>query len=108
MLVKKITRTYSKSINSKVYGGPDSWIRLEATYEAEVESADDPKKASEYIYQLAKDDVIASTNAIIEKIKQAGFPGSTPAIPADTNNKAPVPGDPFPGSGSGALPGRSL
>jgi hypothetical protein len=70
MLISKITRSYSKSINTRTYGAPESWVKIEATYEAIVESSDDPMKVSAMLHDQAKKEVIDATNAVIEKIKQ--------------------------------------
>lgn len=71
MLITKITRSYSKSINAKNYGLPESWIRVEAEYEVEPETGDDPIHCSEVTFDAAKKDVMRDVNDIIEKMKQA-------------------------------------
>lgn len=92
MLITKITRTYSKSINSKAYNLPESWIRVEATYEAQVESSDDPIKCSEMLYDQAKKEVMENVEAIVSLMrnKAAGLqniaggavsPVTTPVAP---------------------------
>lgn len=69
MLVTKVSRSYSKSINTKNYGIPESWIKIEAVYEATCESGDDPIQVSKMMYEQAKTDVITNTTAILEQIK---------------------------------------
>lgn len=71
MLITKVTRTYSRSINSKNYGVPESWIKVEAVYEATIESGDDPVKVSEMLYGQAKAEVVANIEALTTKMKEA-------------------------------------
>ena len=85
MLVTKVSRSYSKSINTKNYGIPESWIKIEAVYEATCESGDDPVKVSEMMYGQAKQDVITNTVAVIDQIKASLNPtpaGSTAVTPS--------------------------
>ena len=86
MIVKTISRTYSRSINTRTYGAPESWIKIESTYTAECESGDDPTKVSQMMYEQAQKEVVADMGAIITKIrdgqtKTATVPSSTPAQP---------------------------
>lgn len=76
MLITKIVRTYSKTINSKNYGVPESWIGVTSTYEGTIESGDDPIMISAQLHEQAKKEVIANVNEIISKMKGGGT--STP------------------------------
>lgn len=69
MFITKVEAKYSKSINTKNYGKPESWISIEARYEAQCESADDPAKVYAALYDQAKDDVVKATQEIVNKIK---------------------------------------
>lgn len=71
MQLTKIIRTYSKSINAKNYGVPESWLKFEATYEAQIESNDDPVAVSKLLHENARQDVIASQNDAIAKMQEA-------------------------------------
>ena len=86
MLVTKVSRSYSKSINTKNYGIPESWIKIEAVYEATCESGDDPVKVSEMMYGQAKADVIKDTTAVLAQISAAlnPAPAGTVVPPATT------------------------
>lgn len=86
MQVIKVSRTYSKSINTKTYGIPESWIKIEATYEAQCESGDDPIEVSKLMAQQAKVDVINNTNEVIEQIKKSLTPANTTGSTAVNNN----------------------
>lgn len=92
MIITNITRTYSKSINTKNYGIPESWIKIEAQYAAQVESSDDPVKVSEMLYDQARKDVIASTNNIIAQIEASKVAPAAPTAP----NTTAVPTTPAP------------
>jgi hypothetical protein len=83
MYITKVEAKYSKSINTKNYGKPESWIGIEARYEAVCESADDPAKVYQALYAQAKDDVVKATQAIVDKMK-----GVAPAANAPTNTGA--------------------
>lgn len=79
MTIEKVTRTYSRSINLKSYGSPtETWIKSEATYTAQCESADDPVQVSAMLAEQAQKDVADQVNVIIEKVKSAN-PNSVPA-----------------------------
>lgn len=97
MIVTKISRTYSRSINARNYGIQESWIKVEATYEGQVESGDDPKKFSEELHNAAQADVVANLDVIIGKIRSAAtslqataagtvVPGAAPAPTAAPSN----------------------
>lgn len=90
MLVTKVSRSYSKSINTKNYGIPESWIKIEAVYEATCESGDDPVKVSEMMYGQAKQDVITNTVAVIDQIKASLNP-VVPTAPAGSTAVTPAP-----------------
>lgn len=86
MIVTKVSRTYQKSINTKNYGIAESWIKIEATMEAQIESGDDPSQVSKLLYEEVKNAVILDTVAVIEQIKKSLNPApvatGTPAAPA--------------------------
>lgn len=86
MQVTKVTRSYSKSINTRTYGAPESWIKLECIYQAEIESNDDATKISAMIYEQAKKEVIDDANAIILQIRNS----IAPVAPAPVFAPAPV------------------
>lgn len=96
MMVTKVSRTYQKSINTKNYGIPESWIKIEATYEAQCESQDDPVKVSEMMYEQAKNDVILNVQAVLGQI-QASLQPKVPTPPAaGTQVMGSVPTTPAP------------
>lgn len=85
MIITSVTRTYSRSINTKNYGGQESWVKVEATYTGQCESGDDPIKVSEMLHGQAQKDVIANVAVIVEKVKQAANPApaaGTLTVPA--------------------------
>ncbi len=84
MLVTKVSRSYSKSINTKNYGIPESWIKIEATYEATCETNDDPIQVSSMMYEQAKKDVITNTTAILEQIRVSLNPVTPPTTTGST------------------------
>lgn len=97
MIIKEVTRTYSRSINTRNYGLLESWIKIESQYTAQVESGDDPVKVSDMLYEQAKLEVVTNINTIIEKIQQSRppAPGSmgastAPVAPAPTAPTAPA------------------
>lgn len=100
MILTKITRTYSKSINARNYGAPESWIKVEAVYEAQVESNDDSVEVSKLLFECAKQDVVKETNDLIQKISEgaaaartakAFTPMTPPRTTAPVNVAAVVP-----------------
>lgn len=88
MFITKITRTYSKSINLKEYGGPESWVKVESTYEAQCESTDDEKMVSDNLHERARQDVIAGCNAIVEKVREKANGMKSPTAPVAPTNQA--------------------
>lgn len=88
MIVTKVSRTYQKSINTKNYGIPESWIKIEATMEAQIESGDDPSQVSKMLYEEVKKQVIGDTVAVIEQINAS----LRPAAPSTATAPAAVPG----------------
>lgn len=99
MIIKKVVRSYSRSINLKSYGSSaESWVKCEATYEAECESGDDPIKVSELLAQQAQQDVAAQVSVVIEKVKAANVrtvpatmtPAAAPAAAPATVTAPPV------------------
>lgn len=99
MFITKITRSYSKSINLKEYGGPESWVKVESTYEAQVESVDDEKMVSDNLHDRAKADVVAGCNAIVEKVREKVTAAAV---------KPPVTGGPVPAPNNTPSTPRSL
>lgn len=95
MIITKITRTYSRTINTKNYGAAESWPKIESTYEAVIESGDDPIKVSSQLAEQAQKDVADAVGVIINKIKgavqPAGYvaPGTPAQSPATQLNPAP-------------------
>lgn len=94
MILKTVTRTYSRSINTKNYGVPESWIKIEATYTAECESGDDPLHISKMVYDQAKTDVLNSINEITDAIAALRAPAPTgapsnPVTPQDAALRQP-------------------
>lgn len=73
MLVTKISRTYSRSINARNYGAPESWVKIEATYEAVIESGDDPAKVSTMLYEQCQKEVVEAIKNVTDKMKAANF-----------------------------------
>lgn len=71
MVITKIIAAYSRSINTKDYGGKESWIKFGRTYEAQIESSDDTKIASAHLHAQVKEDVNTVVNETIAKIKAA-------------------------------------
>lgn len=86
MFITKVEAKYSKSINTKNYGKPESWISIEARYEAQCESADDPAKVYAALYDQAKDDVVKATQEIINKMKGVAPQAQTTAGAAQPAN----------------------
>ena len=68
MIIKKVTRGYSRSLNTKNYGLPESWIKIESTYEAECESGDDAVQVSLLLSEQAKKDVLTGIQQVIDQI----------------------------------------
>lgn len=79
MIIEKVTRSYSRSINLKSYGSTtESWVKSEATYTAVCESADDPIQVSSVLAEQAQKDVADQISGIINKVK-GGNPNTVPA-----------------------------
>jgi hypothetical protein len=79
MIITTVTRTYSKSINTRTYGAPESWVKIEATLTARCESGDDAAKVSAFLYEQVKSQVIADTNVVITKIREGQASAVKPA-----------------------------
>lgn len=94
MIIKEVTRTYSRSINTKSYGGTESWVKVEATYTGTCESGDDPLKVSEMLIEQAQKDVTVKIAQVIEKVK-AAHPSTVPATMAPASGST-VPLTPAP------------
>lgn len=90
MIVKTISRSYSRSINTRTYGAPESWIKIESTYTAECESGDDPTKVSQMMYEQAQKEVVADMGAIITKIRDGQTKSSATPVPTTVTPQAPV------------------
>ena len=75
------------------YGAPESWVRCEAEFEAEVESNDDPIEVSKSLHDVAKKMVIDDINVIVANIRNAAAGRATGAKPAAP---APAPAAPAP------------
>lgn len=88
MIIATIKRTYSKSINSKNYGLPESWVKVESTWEVQIESSDDPVAVSEQVAAQVQKEVIDQCQVIITKMTEgaaamrnmAAGPGAAPII----------------------------
>ena len=94
MYINKITREYSKSINTATYGGPESWVKIAATYEGQLESQDDPKAVSLALQKMATDDVLAQAVELKNKIKgvkAAATPSNTGTQPSTGTETQPKP-----------------
>lgn len=90
MIISKVTRSYSRSLNTKNYGLPESWIKIEATYEAQCESGDDAVKVSELLVSQAQNDVVKGIQEIIEKINASKAPPTPETPPVVNTPPAPV------------------
>lgn len=69
MIITKIIASFSRSINTVTYNGKESWVKAETTYEAQLESADDPKIVSQHLRGLAESDVNEKIKEIVGKLK---------------------------------------
>lgn len=86
MIITKITRSYSRSINAISYGAKsDSWIKITSEQEAILESGDEASKVSEYLDKQCVSDVVRSINVVIDSIK--GPVITTPTIIQTLPNK---------------------
>lgn len=90
MLITKVSRSYSRSLNTRNYGLPESWIKIEATYEAQCESGDDATKISGMLAEQAKTDVLTGINQIITQIQNNKTGTTVPPAAAPTAPVAPV------------------
>lgn len=94
MFITKVTRSYSRSINTRAYNLPESWIKIESTLEAQIESQDNPIEVSKMLAEQAQKDVVEQISAIEVKMREAaqraremaagnpgGAPSSGPAAP---------------------------
>lgn len=89
MQITKISRSYSRSINTRAYGAPESWVKIESVYEALVESTDDPFKVSQMLFDQAKTEVVANIAEVVDRIKASLNP-VPPVTPPVTPPVAPV------------------
>ena len=83
MIIKTVSRSYSRSINTLSYGGKESWVKIESTYSAECESGDDPTKVSAMLGEQCQKDVADGVNLVITKVHEANAP-KAPVAPAGT------------------------
>lgn len=76
MVIKSIRRSYSKTINTKDYGLPDSWLKVESEMSAEVTEEENKTIASfsAALHQLCVADVVSSVNQIIVEMKKSKNP----------------------------------
>lgn len=87
MVIEKITRTYSRSINLKSYGSvSESWVKAEATYVAQCESGDDPINVSKMLAEQAQKDVADQISIVIDKVRAA----NPKTVPADQAHLIPA------------------
>ncbi len=95
MIITKIARTYSRSVNTKSFhpNAPESWVKVVADYEAQVESTDNAAEVSSKLYDLARSDVTAGIKILADQINQAfnkqpAAAGVAPAQPVQPANPA--------------------
>lgn len=92
MLITKITKSYSKSINAKNYGLPESWIKISAEFEGTPEAGDDPLQVGQVLFDTAKKQAVDDTNAVIAKMRAVNTVRDqrniAPVVPTTT---APIP-----------------
>ncbi len=111
MRITEVTRTYSRTIDTKMYGIDQSWIKLESTYTAEVDYGEDPMHVSAVLADAAQTDIASQIAGIVEKIEAskkaaaggANFtpPAGSPPAPAVTTAQpaTAAPANTYPGSG---------
>lgn len=92
MIVTSVTRSYSRSINTCNYGAAESWVKIESTYTADIESGDDPIKVSADLYAQCREEVATGIAELTNKIKAQ----TTPATPAAPAAPAPAASGPTP------------
>lgn len=89
MVIKTITRSYSKSINTKDYGLTDSWLKVESTMSAEItdEDQDHIKECSNDLHSMVKADVTSSVKEITARMKEDVAKRSNPIVSVDSAGK---------------------
>lgn len=93
MIIKKVSRTYSRSINTRNISAnaPESWVRIEASMEAEVESSDDAKMVSEKIAEMCAAEVSTGITALSARVREAfEKPVATTVAPSAPQAAAPT------------------
>lgn len=92
MIITKIARTYSRSVNTKSFhqNAPESWVKVVADYEAQVESTDNAAEVSSKLYDLARSDVTAGIKILADQINQAFNRPAAPATPPPTQSMQPA------------------
>lgn len=90
MIITKVTRTYSKSINTRSISlnAPEAWIKLESVYEATCESGDDPFGVSKMLEQQAMKEVVEQGAMISDKIRASVAP--VPVLPNGPMTETPA------------------
>lgn len=98
MQISKITRSYSRSINTGHYGVAESWIRIESTYEATVESSDNPFEVSKMLFEQARKEVVQGVAELTDKLKgknadlsNIANPGASTGAADQLNQSTPDP-----------------
>ncbi len=92
MIITEITRKYGRSFNTRTYGAPESWVSLESVMTAQLESGDNAKQVSDFLYNEAKKNVIEEMGVLVENIKKAVAGNNTGASPAPSApGAAPAP-----------------
>ncbi len=92
MFITKITRTYSRSINTRTYNLPESWIKIESTLEAQIESQDNPVEVSKMLAAEAQKNVLEQITEIEGKMRAAAernratAAGNVPGAPTTPAN----------------------
>lgn len=84
----KITREYSRSINTANYGLAESWVKISAIHEAELESGDDPREVTATLAKRAKADVMAQLGETVDDFKRAVASQAQPGTPARAVDQA--------------------
>ena len=89
MVIKTITRSYSKSINTKDYGLTDSWLKVESSMSAEItdEDQDHIKECSNNLHAMVKADVTSSVKEITARMKEDAAKRSNPTVAVDNTGK---------------------
>lgn len=91
MVVKSITRSYSKSINTKDYGLTDSWLKVESSMTAEITEAEQEniKSLSNQLQLMTKEDVTSTVKDITARMKEDAMKRSHPLISTESGDSKP-------------------